>query len=408
MITNGLTVAQVRLANTAFATTFFPRVMRSVWPRVCGTTKSNSLYEDFAFIGAAPMMKLFTGIVESNSIKSYEMQVPNALWKNFASIKRNQFEFDQTKSLRAFFGQFGVRVSQLPDYLLARQMINGSAANSQTFVNPENGKSYQLTFDNKPIYSASHNTGGPDTFTNIITGHLPATAAAVQAQDLTVTANQAQQDVAAIIDLVAGYKDDKGATLYPDFDPEKQLVLHVPPVLYPGFELAFATVGTLGGTNGSSSGSTTNIGKKIVKDVISWNLLKGCSDPMNAPGIQTAITPTYPTQYYWTIDGDFVKPWYMQRFMPLKETIPNGYDPEAEAERIIREAGTQGLNVSPEAAEIYAATEVSTNFNAIGNGNAQEGPVVREEFFIGGRTRQMIFPGPWTVNGKVDPTGTSA
>lgn len=394
-------------------------MMQSVWPRICGTTKSSAIAEPFAFLGASPLLRLFQGMITSQPISSYTMMIPNPLWTNFEIIKRNQFEFDQTRTLNAQVGQMGVKVAQTTDYILANMILNGSTAGSQTFIMPEfPNVPYTMTFDNQPIYSASHtNDGGKTLFNNILQGQLPNTAAAVAAQDLTVTANQLQRDMMTLGQFIASLTDDKGALLLPDFDPARQLILMVPPILQPAAELAFRTQGTLGGSGsggGGSSGSTTNIGYKMVKDVIPWSLLQNCPNIMTnqlsaslSPGVNGLAGAA--TTYYWAIDGDYVKPWVFQRFMPIKanETVPFGQDAYAQAERVLSLANKGGLKVSPEAAEVYAATEVDSNLGALG-ANAQESVVTRQEFFISSRTRQMIAPGPWFLNGKIDPQGISS
>lgn len=400
---NGLSVAQTRLANASFAATFFPRMMRSVWPRLCGMVKSGAQVEPFTFLGAAPLVRQFNGSMNSQTLASYTVQVPNYLWKNIEIWKRDQFEFDQTRVLPARVGQLGVKVAQHWDYLLATRMLKGDQAGSQNMT--FNGVSYTTTLDSQPLFSASHNTGGTSTFSNIITGHLPTTIAALNAQDLTVTANQIQLDISALIQNIATYTDDKGALIYPDFDPARQLIVVAPACLQAGMELALRTQGTLGGSNGSSSGSTTNIGYRMVKDVIIWNLLTNCPDvTVQNP---TLLTPTFATQYYVYIDGDFIRPWQFQRFVPVKQSdVIGDYDVEAEVERILKSALENGLTVRPEDAEVYAATEIDHNLGALG-ANAQESVVMKEEFFCSGRTRGNIFPGAWFTAAKIDPTGSS-
>jgi hypothetical protein len=76
--TTGLSTASTRLVNNAFAMTFFNSVMRNVWPHICDTTESHSSYEPFAFNGASPMLKLFHGSMQSQTIQSYSLNVPNA------------------------------------------------------------------------------------------------------------------------------------------------------------------------------------------------------------------------------------------------------------------------------------------------------------------------------------------
>lgn len=405
--TTGLSTASTRLANAAFALTYFKRAMKSVWPRVCGTTESHSEYEVFAFNGASPPVKLFQGTMESQVIQSYTINVPNPVWKNIEYIKRNQFEFDQTDSLiKLRVGMIGISIAQIWDYLLAQQMINGGNAGSQNFTMPETGQAYTMTSDNQPIYSLTHNSGGSATYSNIVIGNLPDTKQQLDNQDLAISANQLQLDVQFIIALIASYQDDKGNMLLPDFDASEQLVLIFPPALTAAMALAFKTTGQIGGSGGTSgsSGGTTSIGNKMVKDVIPFPLLQGCLDiTSKMPGGQ--ITPPYATTYYWMILGDYLMPWYQQRFSPLVDIV--GGDPAAESERIMRQAGAKGLPVTPEAASMYASTEIATNLGALGN-QSQPEVVLQEQFYVSGRVRGMLFPGPWYANGKIDPSGLTS
>lgn len=407
-ITQGLTTTNVRLANTALATTFFPRVMKSVWPRICGLTKSSSIYEAFAFLGAPPLLKLWSGTIQSQGIQSYSVNVPNPVWKNYESFRRDQIEFDQTRTLQNRAAWHGTKLAQTWDYLLAQVMMNGTQAGSQNFLNPQNGTSYTMTFDNQPWFSASHtvaNVQGATTFSNIITGNMPTTKAAILAQDITVIANYFQRDMEQIIDQFTSWTDDKGSKIYPNIDPEREIVVVVPPILSAAANLAFTTNGTLGGTSGSASGSVTNIGKRLVKDVITFGLLQGCTDiTSQIPG--TSVSPQQATQYYVFLDGDFVKPVYFQRFTPLKNTIPAGYDPDAETNKILNAANESGLKLNPSMAALYATAEVNSNLDQLGN-NSSAMTSVDETFFFSSRTRGMIYPGPWFCSCLVAPTGTS-
>jgi hypothetical protein len=385
--------------------------MRSYWPRLCGTTRSSSVYEPFAFMGAAPILKYFQGTVQSLSIPSYSFRVPNPLWKNFETIKRNMFEFDQTRELPGRIGQHGVRVAQLTDYLLANVILQGSTAGSQYFYNFDDNQTYTMTYDALPIYG-QHTMGGL-TFNNILTGQLPNSEAGIIDQDIAITANQLQRCVQQIQAFIASLVDNTGSLLYPDFDAARQLILMFPPILGPAAELAFRTQGTLGGSGGTSgsSGSTTNIGYKIVKDILIWNLLQGC--PNMTTGVANIngagyLSPPTPTTFWWAIDGDYIKPFYFQRFIPLApgQTIPLGDDPAAQAAQIVKAMSMKGIDVRPEDADVYAATEVDSNLGAIGS-NAQLSVVTREEFFISSRSRQMVYGSLWWTIGQVDPVGAS-
>ena len=408
-VTSGLSTSNTRLANTAFTKSFFPRAMRSVWPRLCGTSKSSSTYEPFAFLGAAPLLKYFQGTVQVQPIQSFSFRVPNPLWKNYEVIKRNQFEFDQTFSLPGRVGQHGIRVAQLTDYLLANVILTGSTPGSQNFANFDDGLTYTMTYDGQPLYGTHtvNVAGSLKTYSNLLTGSLPTTANAIDSQDVAVTANQMQQDVSRIVKYVSTLVDQTGALLYPDFDPARQLILIVPAALWAGAELGFRTQGTIGGSSGSSSGATTSIGYKMVKDVIFWSLLTACPNMQSGvPG--AVINPPNETTYWFAIDGDYIKPYYFQRFMPVKpgQSIPFGENPQLQAEAIVRALSTEGINVRPEDADVYAATEVDTNLGALGN-NSQPSVASQEEFFISSRSRQFVYGAPWFTSGQIDPSGTS-
>jgi len=227
-----------------------------------------------------------------------------------------------------------------------------------------------------------------------------------------VTVQQLWRDLELIISRIASFVDDKGAPLFPDFDPEKHLQIVAPPCLRPAGRLAWQMVGAqVGGANGTSgsSGSTTSIGPTQVAEVLYPGLLQGCPDIDSE--VAATISPQFETQYYVNIKDDYVRPWYFQRFRPKKgsDFVPAGYDPEAVADAAIA-AAMEGLDgpsrVTPEAADMYAMTIIDTNVGAIGQ-NAQRDVVTGERFFMSGRTRFQVFAGPWFLTLKIDPTGDS-
>lgn len=412
-IITGLQTSLIRDANTAMATAFFPRFLKSAWPQLCRSTLSTRLVEPFSLDGSAPLLRKFNGTLKSYGLKSWSYHSPNFLFKNFESINREEFEMDQTGTVRKRCGQFGIRVAQAPDYLLAKRILSADASSSASTV--YKGTTYYTTFEqNIPLFSASHNMYDGSTQSNIITGNLPSagTVASVAQLDIGAVAQAAIKDLELIIDKIASYKDDKGANMYPDFDPAKSLVLVIPPILRAGFDLAFNTNGALIGGSPSSTlgttGSTTLPAGTKVKKIISPGLLRGCLD-IESDDDTTTISPTYATQYYWIIEDDYVAPFYFQRFRPKKggEYFPMGSDPEAEAEAVLKAANTGGLKPTVESADVYAATEIDTNLGALGN-NSQESVVKTESFFISGRSRFQINYGAWFTAGKVDPSGQSA
>jgi hypothetical protein len=406
-VINGLQTSQVNDANAAFALAFFPRAKKLHYPKLCGTTRSSRKVEPFTLAGSAPLMQKYNGSLSSRTLKSFKMLVPNLLFKNFEEIERGEFEFDQTRTIRSRVAAMGTRVAEYPDYLLAKRILNASTAGSQTVV--FEGVSYTQTFDGVAFFSTAHPHSGANQ-SNIIQGHLPATGALVLADDLAVAANQMQQDLAKLIDVISGIKDDKGAPIYPDFDPKLHLKVVVPPILKTVAQLAFETSGTIGGSDGSSSGSTSNIGQSMVKEVTTMGLLRGCPDIEADDPYSTSVAPVNETDWYAFIEDDYVRPFYWQRFVPKKgnEVFPlgEGQDPEAEARSILSAVDDAGLKVTPESADVYASTEIDTNLGALG-ASAQRSVVVDEKFFISARARGQMVYGPWFTAYRVKPVSGS-
>ena len=104
-----------------------------------------------------------------------------------------------------------------------------------------------------------------------------------------------------------------------------------------------------------------------------------------------------------------MRPLYWMPFMPAPESsmIPEGYNPAAEAQRMMSTAKEAGLEVTPQAAEAYAATIIDHNLGAIG-ANAQIDVARREQFFMAPRQRGNFVYGPWPTGLKVVPSGYSS
>lgn len=409
-VITGLQSSLVGAANSALATAFFPRFLKSFWPQLCRSTLSTRLVEPFALDGSAPLLRAFNGTLKSYGLKSWSYNSPNLLFKNFEEIGREEFEMDQIGTVRKRVGQHGVRLAHWVDYLTAKRILNADSASSASVV--YKGQTYYTTFEQGiPLFATNHNMYDGSTQSNIITGSLPSGAGTVPQNDIPAMAQAMLKDLELIIDQFASYKDDKGANLYPDFDPQKSLTIVVPPVLRPVADLAFMSDGALiGGSpgNSGSTGSTTFSKGTRVKRVISPGLLRGCID-VESDDDTVTVSPKYPYQYYAFVDDDYVGPLYFQRFRPKKggEYMPVGSDPEAEAEAILNATDKGGFKVTAEAADMYAATEIDTNLGALGQ-NAQESVVKKESFFISARSRGNVNYGFWPTAMKIDPAGQSA
>jgi hypothetical protein len=171
------------------------------------------------------------------------------------------------------------------------------------------------------------------------------------------------------------------------------------------FKTGNAVVAGLGGSGGS--GSTTNIANTFVRDAFEFSLLQGCANVYDSE--LGTLNPTAATDYYAFILDDFVRPFYWMPFVPPSgsDFIPQGYDPTAEANKILAISKEAGVDVSPMAAEAYASTIIDHNLNAIG-ANSQESVAQREQFFMSPRQRGAWVKGPWFSGLKIVPSGISS
>jgi hypothetical protein len=390
--------AAVRAANQLLSMTFFPRARKWFFPRLSASSVSTSKVEPYVAIGSVPMLQKYDGRLFTRKIPSYRQSVPNLLFKNAIEIDRSELEFDQTKSLARLAPALGVRIAEWPDYLWFKRLLKGGVSGSQTVV--FEGESYTMTFDNKPLFSTTHaTTYDASAQSNFIQGTVPATRALVIAQDIAVTANQLVRDLQAIINAVQTVKDTSGLPLFPNLDPKEALVVLVPPILLPAATLAFKTNGVIGGTNGSSSGATSNVAPVFVKDVLSSGLLNGFPDP-EIDGTQTAVSPINETDWYVFIDDDFVKPFYVQTYRPPadSEMFPRGYDPAAVVDRLL----SANSELTAQQAAVFASTAIETTFNKVG-ANADRATIESESFLAATRLRGNITYGPWFLSWKVIP-----
>jgi hypothetical protein len=406
-------------ANVALATGFFPRFLKSFWPQLCRSTLSNRLVEPFALDGSFPLLSRFYGTLKSYGLASWSYDSPNLLFKNLEIIDREQFEMDQTGTVIKRTAQCGMRVAQGVDYLLAKRILTADLSSSASTV--YKNSTYYTTFESNattqiPLFSSAHNMYSGSNQSNIITGGLPAaaTVASIAQNDIAAMAQIVIRDFTLLVDRIASIVDDKGAQMFPDFDPAESLVIVGPPALREVFDYAFAvnvpTSALIGGSPSTSTGSTgsLSIGKKRVKKVLTPGLLRGCIDIEDETGTVT-VSPQYATQYYAFIEDDYVAPFYFQRFRPMQsgEFSPPGSNPDAEVEAAIAAAEIAGLRATTEAADMYAATEVLSNLSALGD-NAQLSVAVDDAFFISGRTRFNINYGFWPTAYKIDPSGASS
>jgi hypothetical protein len=397
------TLSSTRKANTVLSSAFFPRIKKSIFPKISRPYTTTSLAEPHAVIGAAPPMRRYTGYMASSGLPSWTINVPSLLYKNLIDIARRDMEGDQTRTLYKMADQFGVILSKVPDQILLSRIMRGHQTTSTTVI--EAGVTYNLTLDGQPLFSASHTTG-PTLQSNIIQTALPATVAGVVAQDPGITGTQVALAHAELLHQIQTVQDNQGQPMYPNFDPSTDLVYLVPPILQNAYKLALQMASVMGGSPGGAQGTTTNAITGQCKDVLSSGLLNGFPDP---DGISGNVTPSAATDVYAFIVGDYVAPFYQQLFRPPNggDLFPKGYSIEAEVSRILNEANTAGIKVSVSEAVLFAGSIVEHNFDAVGD-RATRDVVEKEMHFVSGRSRTNFSYGFWPTAWKLTPTGYSS
>lgn len=392
-------------ANVMMAMAYRPRVKNTMYTKLTRFTRSTRLVEPYPFYGSVPMMKNYIGTVAMSSPPSFQISIPNILQKAGMWMERTEVELDQTRSLLRFVSDFGVRLSEAPDMLLIKRILNGS---SQSAVNitipgatPGYSGQYQYTLDGQPPFSTNHTnyfTGG--AVSNIIQGNLPATISALNAQTPATTVQQLTADMNLIINQISSVADTAGVPMYSNFDAGQSLIILGPKTMDTTLTLAFAKQ-----VNGQATivNQTTNVLPQFVKDVITSSYFSGIPDP-ELQG-STMITPVNPTDYYAIIVDDYVAPFYSQAFAPVSENdvFPRGYDVNGEIDRMLDSLGdTSPASVA--AATFYSSAIIDMNLNRQGS-NADAEMALRERGFIIPRVRYNIGYGPWFTYYRIKPVG---
>lgn len=394
LVTNTQLTA-VRAANTVMARAFFPRFKDSLYKACAASYVSTSLVEPHAILGTVPGLSAWNGSLKFKTIPSFNLNVPNLLFKNGVKVDRTEYEADQTGTLIKLSAQMGARLAEFPDQLFCKRLIAGATSGSQ--IVSFKGTTYYMTMDQLPFFSTTHNdwyTGG--TQSNIIQGTLPATKVALAAQSIATSASQLQQDLLKVIDAVSSVRDNQGIAFFPNIDTGKSIIVLVPRILQPVADLAFLRPGSI-------ISQTTNITPMYVKDVKTSGYLSG---NFIDPETETTLTPINETEYYILVVDDWVKPFYLQLFRPPTndELFPRGYNAGAEIDRLLSEKQTVPVDV--ESATAFASAMVESTFQKQG-ANADAYTIEQEAFVMGARWRGNFAYGPWFTAYKVIPNGGS-
>lgn len=386
----GFDSLETRLVNTLMSRAFFPRTQDWIYPELAGSFTSVSKIEPFSVTGSVPPITRYRGILDTSDIPDFSLQSPNLLWKNAVSVDQSKYEFDQTGTVAQLSTAIGIRLAEFPDQLFNARLLKGSnPADATVFFE---GQNFNLTFDGVPFFAQNHPTFDGGIQSNILQGTLPLTKAALLAQDFPTTVSQLVRDLQTIIDAIKTVRDTKNIPLYPTIDTRKSIVVVVPPVLEPAAALAFRQ-----GPADTVINQTTNIAPLFVKKVISSGYLDGFQDPDNP--LNTA-EPVNETDWYVFVVDDYVKPFYLQLFRPLRsnERMPPDFRGGDEVDAVLR--ADNGIKVDQ--ATLFASTRIDTTFGKIG-ANADIPTIETERFLMSARYRGNLVYGPWFTGWRIKP-----
>jgi len=396
------TVSQVGLANAALLGTFAPRSQELVYPKLAMHRVVHRQVEPYTFLGAPPNLSPYAGTMRSTSAPSFQLNIPNVLFKNWSELNRLDVETDQIGAFTAYLKGLGIILAQAPDLTLFTALLNGSTASSATLTSND-GVSYTMTLDGKPIFSDTHAAGAYGNQSNIVRGNLPATRADFlnySLNDQAVLAKKLQNDLALVIDAFSTFQNTNGQFINPYIDPKDNIVVIAPSFMRPAMRLAFQTPMSV-------ISQTTNVSQQFVKDVLCSPFAEKVVDDVAG----TTVTPVTQTDYYVAIVNDplGIKPFIHQTYAPPGDLtmFGNQYNPQENIDAAAKASDALGFKLSEGAAAMFASASIDHNLNAIGS-NAQASVIQREKFDVSARAYYNVVPGPWYTLIRVTPSNTSS
>ena len=402
-----------RAVNRTLAASFFPLAQQWPFMDIVGSAPAYSLLEPFAIGGAVPQMSKFTGGTEIRSIPTYSVSVPLDLYSAGLEIDQTELESDQTGTLVKYAPALGVSCANTPWQVFASKLVKGASTNAayQTYSQVYRGTTYYQTMDSLPVFSTAHTTWSGGTQSNLITGTLPNTVAALNAMSIPEQAKAMQADFNTLLSAIQQVRDTAGVMRYAHLEPEKHIVIAVPPCLRQAARLAFEV-------GDGFIQASTSVTPSLVKKVISSGYLAGGNDPADT---NTALVPygstsgTYAsgllanaTDWYAFVTNDYVMPWYWLQFIQSPEVRDDIYagrfDASAALDAMMAKNASlpTGEQITVEAARQFASFRIDATFNKVGM-NADYQTIKTRKFYVAGWCRLNLVPGPWHLSWKVKP-----
>ena len=387
-VINGLSALQTRAVDAVLAQAFFPRAKRWVYPKICGTIRSTSIVEPFAVSGTVPALTEFKGALRSKLMPTWAFNSPNLRYKSLVEVSKPDYLFDQTGTVIKHAQACGVRLAELPEQVFAQRLIK--ASNTADASVQFKGTTYNITFDSKPLFSTTHNTGDGRDQSNLIAGNLPDTIPGLQANDIATNANLMIRDFQTFMAAIASVTDNEGQPIYPSIDTRESVIVLVPTCLQAIAELAFRS------PNMAVINQTTNVMPTFVNEVITSSYINGMIDP--ATGLR--ITQPNETDWYIFIKDDFVKPMYQQTYRPPNLSEIYGYNVDGEIDRIMSGNNT----ISADTANIYLTSGIDTTFQKVGAGS-DLATIQNDAFYMSPYYTGNVVYGFWPTAWRIRPSG---
>lgn len=161
---------------------------RPFWPQICTEVQSNGAEEDYAGLGAIPVVREWLGNRIFNELRGARFQIQNREWENSLKILLTSIEDDKLGFYFPMAAQLANEMMYHPDYLVFSELL---IAGDST-----------LCFDGQYFFDTDHSWGDSGTQSNKLTG------IAVDPDNPTIT--EMRKAINSARSAILKFKNDQG------------------------------------------------------------------------------------------------------------------------------------------------------------------------------------------------------
>jgi len=259
------------------------------YPTVCMSTDSTGYDEEYAILGAIPVIREWVGARDFRELAASNWTLVNQLFESSVQIKRTDWDDDRINLYGIPIEQMGKRFGNHPNKLLFELMEAGSSS---------------ICFDGQCFYDDDHTWEESGTQSNKVTQTVA---------DITaITASEVKAGFNAAVVKLASFTDSAGELINDDImTPEQQVAVAANPVLRQALEDALTV------KLGSNGGDNVVIAR---------------------PNIATSARITSTVKMHVFKTDDPVKPFIFQRRSPVQKQIKGIGDIEEKYIKFMTEA----------------------------------------------------------------------